>query len=74
MKFPVSKVIECDKNKYQISMIMIKYNKKLEEYPQLLVEYKPRDREKKLKIILSNVLNGKIPYIDPESELKPEGE
>lgn len=62
MDFPLNKIINCDKNKYEVAVAMIKYAGKLNEIPELLLEYSAKDQEKRLSIILNNILNGTVKY------------
>ncbi|MBU1077932.1 MAG: hypothetical protein KKH98_11610 [Spirochaetes bacterium] len=62
MKFPVDEIIQSSHNKYELSVAMIKYGTKLEEIPELLLEFKEKDRDKRLKIIIGEILKGKVKY------------
>ncbi len=62
MDFPIDKIINCDKNKYELSTAMIKYAAKLNEIPELLLEYTAKEQEKRLNIILNNILDGTVKY------------
>ncbi len=62
MKFPIQEIISNDKNKYEISIAMIKYGIKLDEMPELLLEYNEKDKDKRLKIIMSDILSSKVKY------------
>ena len=62
MKFPLDKVINSSINKFETAAAMIKYAGKLEEIPELLAEYTEKEREKRLRIIMSDILDGKIKY------------
>ncbi|MBN1897523.1 MAG: hypothetical protein JW827_02000 [Spirochaetes bacterium] len=62
MKFPHTKILQSDTNKYEISVAMMKYAEKIIETPELLLEYSERDRDKKVAIIINDILEGKIKY------------
>ncbi len=62
MEFPIDKIINSDKNKYELSIAMMKYAAKLDEFPELLLEYEEKEREKRIKIIMSNILDGTVKY------------
>lgn len=62
MKFPTDSIIKHSGNKYELSMAMIKYAGKLDEIPELLLEYSEKDRDKRLKIIMGEILNEKVKY------------
>lgn len=62
MKFPIQEIISNDKNKYEMSIAMIKYGVKLDEMPELLLEYNEKDKDKRLKIIMNDILSSKVKY------------
>jgi len=62
MDFPVDEIISNDKNKYEMSVAMIRYARKIEEIPELLLEYDEKERDKRLKIIMKDVLSGTVKY------------
>ena len=62
MKFPVDEIISNDENKYEIAVAMIKFGLKLDEIPELLLEYSEKDRDKRLKVIISEIINKKVKY------------
>ena len=68
MDFPIDEIIGNDKNKYELSTAMIKYARKLDEIPELLLEYSEEEQDKRLKIIMENLLNEKVKYTFPESD------
>lgn len=68
MIFPINEIIKFNGNKYEIATAMILYAKRLEEYPELLLEVDPKSKEMRLKIILDGLLNQKIKYSNPKSE------
>lgn len=62
MKFPIQEIISNNKNKYELSIAMIKYGVKLDEMPELLLEYNEKDKDKRLKIIMNDILSSKVKY------------
>ncbi len=70
MKFPVKEIIANQENKYIIATAMIKYAKKIEEIPEILLKYPPEEQEYRLKIIMHDIINGEVKYkfTEPEGE------
>lgn len=62
MKFPLDKVLSFDKNKYEIVAVMIKFVEKIEEEPEILLNYPEKDRDKLCAIVVDEVLSGKLEY------------
>ena len=67
MEFPVDEIIKNSINKYEIATAMIKYSRKLEEIPELLLDHSPEEQEYRLKIIIEDILSGKVKYKFSES-------
>ncbi len=70
MKFPVKEIISNQENKYVVATAMIKYAKKIEEIPEILLKYPPEEQEYRLKIIMHDIINGEVKYkfTEPEGE------
>ena len=70
MEFPVKEIIANVENKYIIATAMIKYAKKIEEIPEILLKYPPEEQEYRLKIIMDDIINEKVKYkfTEPEGE------
>jgi len=62
MEFPLGEVLKFDENKYEASVAMMKYAEKIEENPDLLIEYSEKDRDKRVAIIIKDILTGKVKY------------
>ena len=62
MEFPVDLVINYDEKKYEMAAAMIKYSLKIEEIPELLLEFDEKERDKRLKIVFNALLSGKVKY------------
>lgn len=62
MDLPLDDILNSTVNKYEISTAMIKYAMKIEEHPELLLEYKEKDQHKRLKIIFNDIFQKKVPY------------
>lgn len=62
MEFPLEQVLSFDGNKNMISVAMMKYAQKIEEDPEILLEYTEKDRDKRVAIIIKDILTGKVKY------------
>ena len=62
MKFPLDKVLKFNKNKYETSVAMMRYADKIEAQPELLTEYSEKDRDKRVAIIINDILSEKVKY------------
>jgi|GEM_PF-3453790 len=66
MDFPLDKILEFDKNKYEATVGMISYLHAIEETPEILLEYSEKDRSRRVAIIINDILSGKIKYKEGE--------
>ncbi|MDD5066163.1 MAG: hypothetical protein PHF84_03870 [bacterium] len=62
MELPLEDILNANIHKYELSVVMLKYALKIEEHPELLLEYKEKDRHKRLKIIFNDVFQKVISY------------
>ena len=63
MEFPVEMIINYDEKKYEMAAAMIKYSLKIEDVPEILLEFDEKDRDKRLRIVFNGLLSGKVKYL-----------
>lgn len=62
MEIPLGDILKFDKNKYEVCVAMMKYAKKIEEIPELLMGYSEQDRDKRVAIIIKDIITGTVKY------------
>lgn len=62
MEFPLNQILDVTIGKYEIASAMLKYAARIEEQPELLLEYSAKDQQKRLKIIFHDIFNKKVKY------------
>jgi DNA-directed RNA polymerase subunit K/omega len=70
MRVPIDKVIGFDGNKYEATAAMTKYIERIEEEPEILLDYSEKDKEKIVAIVIDEILSGKLKYHYKESDKK----
>ncbi len=62
MKVPIELITGFESNKYELAVAMMKYVERVEEMPELLMDYNESEKEKLAIIAIDKILTGDVKF------------
>ncbi len=62
MKVPIDLITGFTENKYELAVAMMKYAERVEEMPELLMDYSDKDKEKLAIISITKILSKEVKF------------